>query len=163
MQTPAGKAALSDAGFYATLLEHRKNYIRLSGIDYAALHYSTLFFIPEGPFLDMFRKDYEAMQTAMIYGESPDFDEMLDQLKLLNGQFRLMEEPRSLEEIIIVALQNATATDPQLPDGSIIDIAISFTGDNKSTAATVNATTTYNVQFIKRTGRLIFHGISIKS
>ncbi len=82
MDTEAGIKALKDPGFYKMLLEHRKNYIRLGGVDYNTLHYSTLSFIPPDAVIEMFRQDYIAMQSAMIYGTSPGFDTMIDQLKL---------------------------------------------------------------------------------
>ncbi|MEJ0106057.1 MAG: nucleotidyl transferase AbiEii/AbiGii toxin family protein [Bacteroidota bacterium] len=87
MDTEAGIKALKDPGFYEILLEHRKNYIRLGGVDYNTLHYSTLSFIPPDAVIEMFRQDYIAMQSAMIYGTSPGFDTMIDQLKLLTGRF----------------------------------------------------------------------------
>ena len=51
----------------------------------------------------MFRQDYRAMQAAMIYGDSPDFDTMINQLKILTGRFRLLQEYHILENIIKAA------------------------------------------------------------
>ncbi|MGF2414798.1 MAG: nucleotidyl transferase AbiEii/AbiGii toxin family protein, partial [Ferruginibacter sp.] len=74
MDTETGIKALKDHEFYATLLEHRKSYIRLGNVDYDTLHHSTLSFIPPDSVIEMFRQDYRSMQAAMIYGDSPDFD-----------------------------------------------------------------------------------------
>lgn len=73
MDTKAGQEALKDPEFYVTLVEHRKNYIRLSGVKYDTLHYSTLSFIPPASLIELFRQDYRTMREAMIYGTSPDF------------------------------------------------------------------------------------------
>lgn len=61
MDTDAGQQVLKDHEFYATLVNHRKNYIRLSSVDYDALRYSTLSFIPPDTLIEMFRQDYKAM------------------------------------------------------------------------------------------------------
>ncbi len=161
MNTPPGKAALTDTAFYSTLLEHRKNYIRLSGVDYDSLHYSRLSFVPTALFIEMFRKDYEAMQTAMIYGPSPGFDEMLDQLKLLNGRFRVMDESRSLEQIIDNAVQNAKAADSATPEGSTVEVAAVYESDPYIAEGRNNEPVTYMVQFIRQKGAFIFQNISI--
>jgi hypothetical protein len=104
--TEAGIKALKDHKFYTTLLEHRKSYIRLGNVDYETLHHSKLSFIPPDAVIEMFRQDYRAMQAAMIYGTSPDFDTMISQLKILTGRFRLLEEYHILENIIKEAQEN---------------------------------------------------------
>jgi hypothetical protein len=92
MDTEAGENALKDTVFYKTIVDHRKNYIRLNGIDYDTLNYSKITFIPPDTVIEMFRQDYKTMQSEMIYGASPDFDTMISQLKILINRFRLMYE-----------------------------------------------------------------------
>lgn len=41
------------------------------------------------------------MQTEMIYGDSPDFDTMISQLKLLTDRIRLINENNTSENKII--------------------------------------------------------------
>jgi len=161
MNTDAGKAALSDVEFYFTLLEHRKSYIRLSTVDYDKLHYSTLTFIPTGDFLEMLEKDYAAMQTAMIYGQSPDFEEMINQLKLLTGRFRLMGETKSLEEIILIAVQYAEGVSTATIDGRMIDVPVPFQSDPYKAAGKDNETITYMVSLIRQKGEFVFQHISL--
>lgn len=96
MDSEAGNIGLKDQELYKTLIEHRRNYIRLSGVDYNTLNYSTISFIPPDAVLEMFKKDYNAMQEAMIYGESPDFDTMIEKLRLLTGKFRQLNESSKL-------------------------------------------------------------------
>jgi hypothetical protein len=40
----------------------------------------------------MFHDDYITMQIAMIYGESPDFNTLIEKLKILNQRFRMISE-----------------------------------------------------------------------
>jgi hypothetical protein len=100
LQTPAANEALEDAELYQRLIDHRKNYVRLPGINYADLQPATIRFVPGIEWLDMFRKDYSEMQGSMIYGASPSFEEIIQQLKIFNGRFRLTGSGHKLEDVI---------------------------------------------------------------
>jgi hypothetical protein len=100
MNTVPARQVIKDHKFYKTIVEHRKNYIRLSGVDYDTLHYSTLTFIPPDSVIEMFRQDYKSMQSEMIYGSSPDFEILISQLKILTDRFRLINENGSRENEI---------------------------------------------------------------
>lgn len=86
--TEAEELAITDVDFFSLLIEHRKNYIRLKGVDYDQLKQAVLSFIPPDTMLELFRQDYASMQQQMIYGESLDFDILIDQLRSLNKRFR---------------------------------------------------------------------------
>jgi hypothetical protein len=49
------------------------------------MHMAGLRIIPPPASMGQFRQDYETMLTEMIYGDAPDFDTLIDQLKELNG------------------------------------------------------------------------------
>lgn len=100
MNTHIGREALQDAALYQVLLEHRRNYMRLKDVDYDTLQYPTLHFVPFIEQVALFREDYAVMQESMIYGPSPDFDELLHQLKLFNGQVRLTGTGMKLDDVI---------------------------------------------------------------
>jgi Nucleotidyl transferase AbiEii toxin, Type IV TA system len=100
LATPAATQVLEDRAFYDRLLAHRKNYVRLSGIDYETLTPRQLRFVPYTETVETFRSDYEAMQQSMIYGPSPAFDVILQQLKYFNGQVRLMGTGLDLQDVI---------------------------------------------------------------
>jgi hypothetical protein len=90
MDTAAEELAREDHEFYKVLLEHRRGYVGLKGVDYNTLKPTTLSFVPPENLMDLFREDYIRMQSGMIYGESPNFEALIDQLRILNGRFRLM-------------------------------------------------------------------------
>jgi hypothetical protein len=88
MKTPVADEVLSDMTFYNVLLKHRCQYIRMKGIDYKKMNMENLNFIPPPDKMNFFRKDYEIMQTEMIYDDgAPDFDTMIEQLRILNNRF----------------------------------------------------------------------------
>jgi hypothetical protein len=95
MEKDAGKTALQDEGLYREIIEHRRHHVHMKGIDYDHLFPSTVSFLPPDEWLEAFRKDYQTMQSEMIYGDPPSFDEMIDKLKILLGRIRLMGETRS--------------------------------------------------------------------
>lgn len=161
MDTEAGQQVLKDHEFYTTLVEHRKKYIRLSGVDYDTLHYSTLSFIPPDAVIEMFRQDYKAMQAAMIYGTSPDFDAMLSQLKLLTGRFRLLEEYKMLENIIKDAEDFIDEGKNFESEGATFSTPVHYLSDLYKPAGPTNKSITYNVKFIRKANKWVFESITI--
>lgn len=161
MDTEAGKQVLKDYEHYRTLVEHRRNYIRLSGVDYDTLNYSTLSFIPPDSVLEMFRQDYGAMQAAMIYGESPDFDTLIEKLRLLTGRFRLLNDYNQLENIIKDARDRIHVEKSFESEGSTVEINVSYLTDLYKPAAPTNKSITYTVKFIRKKTKWTFEKISI--
>ncbi|MEO6233052.1 MAG: nucleotidyl transferase AbiEii/AbiGii toxin family protein [Ferruginibacter sp.] len=163
MNTASGIKALKDPEFYNTLLGHRKNYVRLGSVNYDTLHYSTLSFIPPTSVIDMFRQDYKSMQGSMIHGSSPDFDSMIDQLKLLTGRFRLINEYHTLENII----EDAKARIEKDPDfekeGATMSVRVSYLSDIYKKESPANKTIDYQVAFIRKSNKWVFEGIAIHS
>ncbi len=88
MNTHFGREALEDFKLYEYLIKHREWYNRISWVDYQSLKPPTLSFIPSNDILHLYRQDYEIMQEQMIYGDALHFDDLIDQLKILQGEFR---------------------------------------------------------------------------
>ncbi len=161
MNTKAGIEALKDYEFYATLLEHRKSYVRLGNVDYDTLHYSTLSFIPPDAIIEMFRQDYRAMQAAMIYGESPEFDTMINELKILTGRFRLINEYHVLENIIKDAALKIGNDKNFESEGATFSTPVHYLSDLYKPVSPTNKTITYNVAFIRKKNKWVFESIII--
>ncbi|WP_165760505.1 nucleotidyl transferase AbiEii/AbiGii toxin family protein [Niastella populi] len=88
MKTTFSREALNDLRLYEYLINHRKYYYRISWFDYESLRPATISFVPPDDLLNVYRQDYERMQEQMIYGENLPFDELIDQLKILQSEFR---------------------------------------------------------------------------
>lgn len=78
------QTVIDDTSLYNNLLEHRSHYVKLKGIVYKDMELGKLAFLPPYQLLDNFRKDYETMREQMIYGEVPDFNQLMNQLRELN-------------------------------------------------------------------------------
>lgn len=88
MQTQFGRHALEDHNLYDHLIKHREWYSRISWVDYESLKRSTISFIPPPGVLDIFRQDYERMQEQMIYSTAVPFDDLINELRKLQDEFR---------------------------------------------------------------------------
>jgi hypothetical protein len=159
MDTETGQQVLKDHEFYNTLIEHRKNYIRLSGVDYDTLHHSTLSFIPPDAVIEMFRQDYRAMQAAMIYGESPDFDILIEQLKLLTGRFRLINEYNVLENVIKDAASKIVADKNFESEGATTEVNVPYFTNIDAPPSPSNKSVFYTVKFIRKRNKWVFENI----
>ncbi len=88
MNTSFGREALGDLKLYEYLIKHREWYNRISWVDYRSLRHTTLSFIPPDDIINVYKKDYEWMQDQMIYGKALPFDELIEQLKILQEEFK---------------------------------------------------------------------------
>lgn len=123
METEAGQTALTDVELYNEIVEHRRYYIRLNGVDYDRLLPLHVSFVPGIEIMQEFQTDYEAMQTSMIYGPSHDFDELVRRIKILNGRFRLIGTGLTLEEVIQTAIKTA-GVNTEIKDYKILKIPV---------------------------------------
>lgn len=73
--------ALADRALYDTLVQHRSVFNAIRGIDYTGHSPDRLNIIPPADKLPLWEEDYRFMQDQFIYGESPDWTELLDGLR----------------------------------------------------------------------------------
>lgn len=84
--TRFGEKALKDEALFRQICNHRSVYTPIQGVNYNGLNPTDLTFLPPAGFIDQYQADYQEMQTNMIFGESPDFDELIDYLSNLQAQ-----------------------------------------------------------------------------
>lgn len=88
LRTPIAERAMNDEQLYRQVIQHRKTFIGLRGFDYNTLFPSSLSILPPESVQDAWHSDYEQMRLHMIYGESIPFDDLIEQLKILNDRIR---------------------------------------------------------------------------
>jgi len=91
MDTDFAKNALNSPELYLAIVEHRKMLTTMKEVDYSTHVPEKINFVPPVTIIDLWRKDYETMQSNMIYGDSLPFDKLIDRLKELNERFRQMK------------------------------------------------------------------------
>lgn len=79
--------AIENVDLYKTIVEHRFNFTKVSGIDYNLLSPKTLDFIPINEVREAWERDYKKMREEMIYQQdSPTFDEIIEQLMIIKNR-----------------------------------------------------------------------------
>lgn len=73
--------AINDQQLYESIVKHRQIFTRVGGVDYNLHQPKTINPIPNTNLLDDWRADYKTMQEQMIYGDSPSFEKMIDDLR----------------------------------------------------------------------------------
>lgn len=84
MDTEFLDQAINDNDLYQTIISHRSVLTRISWVDYNRHRYKTLNFIPPKSEIEEWKKDYQAMQESMFYGETESFENLLEKLTELN-------------------------------------------------------------------------------
>ena len=83
--------AISDDNLWNTIHHHREVFTKMSDVDYTPDIRKRICLIPPQSIIDDWRKDYEAMQNAMIYGDSLSFDELIGRMKELQNKFLIQK------------------------------------------------------------------------
>lgn len=90
MDTEYGKEALSNRKLYDAIVEHRKAYYDLKYINYDLHNPSTInFTIPESV-IGAWRDDYADMRRYFIYGESLEFQALIERIAELQQRVKNM-------------------------------------------------------------------------
>ena len=90
MDTDFGLNALSDHALYQTIVEHRRKFNAMKGVDYDSHSRRSICFIPGENVITSWEKDYRSMQENMIYGQSLPFLKLIQRLKELEERIRII-------------------------------------------------------------------------
>ena len=77
MDTENGINALKDKNLFKDIVEHRKKYNPVMGIDYAKHNFTDIDFFPP-TFINGYENDYAKMKVSMIYGNSLSIYKRID-------------------------------------------------------------------------------------
>lgn len=80
--------AIANEELYRAVLDHRRKFIGLKGFDYDELYPATLCIVPKEEIAHQWEKDYQFMCEHMIYGETPSFTSLIENIKMLNGRIQ---------------------------------------------------------------------------
>lgn len=161
MHTEIGTDALQDYQLYDHLVTHRKWYTCYTYLDYEQLGHQTIAFVPPDDILALYRDDYEVMRQEMIYGQTMEFEELINDLKLLQGRFRMKMEPRSLDDVIQDARTRIPAALAMQPNASQVHILQSYTADAYQPLGGKNNHAQYAVSFSRQDDQWHFEAIEV--
>ena len=88
MDTEYGREALADRSLYDAIVEHRKAYYALKYANYDLHNPETINFMIPKKEMEVWKADYADMQRVFIYGESLEFDTLMQRMKELQKKVR---------------------------------------------------------------------------
>ncbi len=88
MRTPVADRALADKELFASIVEHRRKFIGLKGFDYSTLCGEKISIVPPEVVIEKWREDYVTMCKTMMYGDYPEFDELMASMRELQERLR---------------------------------------------------------------------------
>lgn len=88
MDTEHGISALLDIDLYKKIIEHRRNFYHVGGVDYEKDLPKYISFCPEGEIRNKMKEDYHNMMYSFIYGNPLDFDSLMKRIEKLQNDFR---------------------------------------------------------------------------
>ncbi len=88
MDTDYGLNAVKDKALFETIVSHRRKFTPIRGLDYSLHTSQTINLIPPDNIVGEWQADYKVMQTNMIYGNAPSFEELLKRMKLLMDRLK---------------------------------------------------------------------------
>lgn len=91
MDTEFGENALNDSQLYKDIVKHRATYNKLGYVDYNKHHPKLINFIPSTEIIEKWENDYNEMQKHFIYGNSLDFNSLIQRIEILQNRFRSIE------------------------------------------------------------------------
>ncbi len=81
-------AAVKDDRLWETIRHHREIFTSVRDMDYTPDIRQRLVLVPREDIIDNWRRDYEVMCQAMIYGDKPTFSELLEAMHELENRFK---------------------------------------------------------------------------
>jgi len=88
MKKGIAENAIQNDELWQTILHHRSTLTSMHGVDYDADIRKNIQLIPPSESLVNWKKDYEEMSSAMIYGEKPAFAELVESMSRLELLFK---------------------------------------------------------------------------
>lgn len=90
MDTQYGREALAERSLYDAIVEHRRTYYALRYVNYDLHAPATIDFMIPDRAMEAWRTDYAEMRRFFIYGQSLEFDALMERINEL--QERVSEE-----------------------------------------------------------------------
>lgn len=91
MHTPYCEMALNDIALYREIVEHRRKFYHVGHVDYDKDLPANVQIIPSDELMQSYEDDYKEMQNSFIYGDSLEFGELMERIKILQTRFRSLK------------------------------------------------------------------------
>ena len=82
-KTPFAEIAIANKELYKSIVAHRERFSKMKGVDYTSHFPPNLNPIPSAELMPRWKQDYIEMRGNMLIGESPEFEELIEEIKLI--------------------------------------------------------------------------------
>lgn len=83
--------AMADTALYDNIVEHRRTWNAIRGMDYSAHRPENLKIVPPEEVLPLWEEDYGNLQRQFIYGDSPSWKELLKAMENVQERLHAMQ------------------------------------------------------------------------
>ena len=87
MSTDIAEKAIANDDLWNTIQHHRKLFTSMSGVDYTSDIRKHIKLLPPDNVIEDWHNDYKDMQSSMIYGETPSFEDLIRKMEELENLF----------------------------------------------------------------------------
>ena len=88
MKNGIAEKAIKDDEPWEIIHHHRSTLTSMNGVDYTPDIRDRIQLVPPEESVESWRADYDEMIGAMIYGNPPTFDELLESMQILESLFK---------------------------------------------------------------------------
>ena len=88
MRQGVAEKGIPNDELWQTIHHHRSTLTSMQGVDYTPDIRDRIQLVPPMECRDDWKKDYEIMAGAMIYGERPTFDTLLESMEVIEKMFK---------------------------------------------------------------------------
>jgi len=92
LRAGVGISALSDESLFRRVVEHREIFFSYSWVDYSTHRRGTFRLVPFEHQLEAWQKDYKAMIGPMFFGDVPQFDEIIKEVRQFEEELNRIRE-----------------------------------------------------------------------
>ena len=87
MSSDIAARAIANDELWNTIHHHCELFTSMSGVDYTPDIRKRIRLLPPDDVMDDWYNDYKDMQSSMIYGEKPSFEELIEKMRELENLF----------------------------------------------------------------------------
>lgn len=88
MQQDFAQEAITNDALWESIRHHREVFTSVQGVDYSGDVRQRICLLPREDIIAIWQSDYETMRSSMIHGSAPTWDELIEQITILQNKTR---------------------------------------------------------------------------
>lgn len=88
MQQDFAQEAITNDALWESIRHHREVFTSVQGVDYSGNVRQRICLLPREDIVAIWQSDYETMRSSMIHGSAPTWDELIEQITILQNKTR---------------------------------------------------------------------------